>query len=120
MALDLVTVLEARRWPSGEPVQARIGIALGPVVAGVVGRRKFAYDVWGDTVNLASRLESTGQPGRILVSALLAERVAGRYAFEPVEHLELKGKGRQPVCFVTGRVSPAAAVSPSAVSPPGG
>jgi class 3 adenylate cyclase len=104
MALDLAAVLEARRWPSGEPVQARIGIALGPVVAGVVGRRKFAYDVWGDTVNLASRLESTGQPGRILVSAAVAERVAGRYAFGPVELLELKGKGPQPVCFVLGRV----------------
>ena len=103
MALDLAAVLETRRWPSGEPVQARIGIALGPVVAGVVGRRKFAYDVWGDTVNLASRLESTGQPGRILVSAVLAERLAGRYAFGPVELVELRGKGQQPVCFVLGR-----------------
>jgi class 3 adenylate cyclase len=106
MALDLEEALEARRWPSGEPVQARIGIALGPVVAGVVGRRKFAYDVWGDTVNLASRLESTGRAGRILVSAALAERVAGRYAFGPVELLELKGKGQQPVCFVVGRAAP--------------
>jgi class 3 adenylate cyclase len=103
MALDLADVLETRRWPSGEPVQARIGIALGPVIAGVVGRRKFAYDVWGDTVNLASRLESTGQPGRILVSAALAERLAGRYAFGPVELVELRGKGRQAVCFVLGR-----------------
>jgi class 3 adenylate cyclase len=105
MALDLAGVLETRRWPSGEPVQARVGIALGPVVAGVVGRRKFAYDVWGDTVNLASRLESTGQPGRILVSAALAERLAGRYAFGPVELVELRGKGQQPVCFVLGRAA---------------
>jgi len=105
MALDLVAVLESRRWPSGDPVRARIGIATGPVVAGVVGQRKFAYDVWGDTVNLASRLESTGQPGRILVSAALAERVADRYAFGPPELLELKGKGLQPVRFVVGRAT---------------
>ena len=111
MALDLTAVLETRRWPSGEAVQARIGIALGPVVAGVVGRRKFAYDVWGDTVNLASRLESTGQPGRILVSAALSERAAGRYRFGPVELLELKGKGPQPVCFVTGRAPGSPGVS---------
>jgi class 3 adenylate cyclase len=103
MALDLVDVLDAMRWPSGERVQARIGIALGPVVAGVVGRRKFAYDVWGDTVNLASRLESTGRAGRILVSEALSERVAGRYDFGPVELLELKGKGPQRVCYVSGR-----------------
>jgi class 3 adenylate cyclase len=106
MALDLEDVLETRHWPAGDPVQVRIGIALGPVVAGVVGQRKFAYDVWGDTVNLASRLESTGQPGRILVSAALAERVQGRFRFGPIEQRELKGKGEQAVCFVLGRADP--------------
>jgi adenylate cyclase len=116
MALDLVAVLETRRWPTGEPVQARIGIALGPVVAGVVGQRKFAYDVWGDTVNLASRLEAAGQPGRILVSAALAERLEGRYAFGPLEQVELKGKGRQPVRFVVGRVSDGGSALPPAQS----
>jgi class 3 adenylate cyclase len=116
MALDVSTVLESRRWPSGEPVRVRIGIALGPVVAGVVGRRKFAYDVWGDTVNLASRLESTGQPGRILVSAELSRRAAERYRFGPVELLELKGKGPQPVCFVLGRVPEAGTSAGAAVT----
>jgi len=120
MALDLAEVLETRRWPSGEQVQARIGIALGPVVAGVVGRRKFAYDVWGDTVNLASRLESTGQAGRILVSAELSKRAAGRYLFGPVELLELKGKGTQPVCFVTGRASDADAAKGGVLRIPAG
>ncbi len=60
------------RTPHGEPLQLRIGIDVGPVVAGVIGRRKFSYDVWGDTVNTASRMESHGVPGRIQVT----ERVA--------------------------------------------
>jgi class 3 adenylate cyclase len=81
----------------------RIGINNGPIVAGVVGVSKFAYDVWGDTVNVASRLESTSQPGRIHVSAELAERLADRYEFEPRGDVDLKGKGARATCFLTGR-----------------
>ena len=103
MALDLVTVLDGRRWPSGDPVGVRVGIAMGPAVAGVLGRRKFAYDVWGDTVNLASRLQSAGRAGRVLVAESVAERTSAHFEFEPVEYVELKGKGSQPVRFVLGR-----------------
>jgi class 3 adenylate cyclase len=105
MALDLVAALEGRRWPTGDAVQVRVGIALGPVVAGVIGRRKFAYDVWGDTVNLASRLQSASRPGGVLVAASVAERTGDRFVFGPLEEVELKGKGRQAVRYVTGRAT---------------
>ena len=80
----------------------RIGIATGHVVAGIIGRRKFAYDLWGDTVNLASRLESHGEPGRILVSETTAKRLEGRFSLSPVTRLELKGRGRIPARFLLG------------------
>jgi class 3 adenylate cyclase len=103
MALDLVAAFEGRRWPSGDPVGVRVGLAAGPIVAGVIGRHKFAYDVWGDAVNLASRLQSAGQPGCILVAAAMAEQTSERFAFGPVEHIEIKGKGSQPARIVLGR-----------------
>jgi len=83
--------------------QIRIGINAGPIVAGIVGSSKFAYDVWGDTVNVASRLESTSEPGRIHVAADLADRLAGRFAFEPRGAVDLKGKGARETCFLVGR-----------------
>ena len=93
MAVGIVEVLKGERWPNGEPMEVRVGIATGPVVAGVIGRRKFAYDLWGDTVNLASRLESNGTPGRILVSAATAAALGSRYRFSDALVLALKGKG---------------------------
>jgi adenylate cyclase len=70
----------------------RIGIHTGPVVAGVIGRRKFAYDVWGDTVNVASRLESLGEPGRIQVSEATYERLGQAFQFEERHSLQIKGR----------------------------
>jgi adenylate cyclase len=83
----------------------RIGLNNGPIVAGVVGVSKFAYDVWGDTVNVASRLESTSEPNRIHVSAALADRLADRFIFEPRGAVELKGKGAAQTCFLVGQRS---------------
>ena len=83
--------------------QIRIGINAGPIVAGIVGSSKFAYDVWGDTVNVASRLESTSEPGRIHVAADLADRLADRFVFEPRGAVDLKGKGARETCFLVGR-----------------
>jgi adenylate cyclase len=80
--------------PSGSSVSIRIGIASGPVVAGVVGMKKFFYDVWGDAVNVASRMESTGIPGRIQVSTETYEAVKSRFAFERRDGVEIKGKGQ--------------------------
>jgi len=105
MGLDLVAAIEGRRWPSGDLLGVRVGIAIGPVVAGVIGRRKFAYDVWGDTVNLASRLQAAGRPGSILVAESAVEQVGDRFAFGPREHLELKGKGSQAVRLLVGRAA---------------
>lgn len=101
-ALRMLDAVEARalgsvRW------QARIGINAGPLVAGVVGSSKFAYDVWGDTVNVASRLETASEPGRIHVSANLAARLSGAYVLEPRGLVELKGKGPTQTFFLTGR-----------------
>ena len=83
--------------------QIRVGVNAGPIVAGVVGASKFAYDVWGDTVNIASRLESTSEPGRIHVSAGLAKRLEPRYVLEPRGMVGLKGKGQAETFFLVGR-----------------
>jgi class 3 adenylate cyclase len=81
------------------------------VIAGVIGRRKFIYDLWGDTVNTASRMESAGVPGRIQVTAETRDRLADRYAFEPRGPIEIKGKG----ALTTYLLVPP---SPAAVTPP--
>jgi class 3 adenylate cyclase len=78
----------------------RIGIHCGPVVAGVIGTRKFIYDVWGDTVNVASRMESHGIPGRIQVTHAVRERLDGQYRFEPRGLVDIKGKGPLPTWFL--------------------
>ena len=96
MALEIVAGSHVVRWPSGDPIRVRGGIASGPIVAGVIGERKFAYDVWGDTVNLASRLQEAGEPGQILVSQRTAEEIH-RYGCGPVQMVDIKGKGPIPV-----------------------
>jgi class 3 adenylate cyclase len=78
----------------GLGLQLRIGLASGPVMAGVIGRHKFIYDVWGDTVNLASRMESSGLPGEIQVDEATYERLRGAFAFTARGEIDVKGKGR--------------------------
>jgi adenylate cyclase len=103
MALGIMECLGEFRWPTGEPMEVRVGVASGPVVAGVIGRRKFAYDLWGDTVNVASRLESHGESGRILVSESTFELLIGRFEFSEPRSVELKGKGPTRARFLLGR-----------------
>jgi class 3 adenylate cyclase len=109
MALDIQAELAAFRTPSGEPIKVRIGIHAGPTVAGVIGLKKFIYDVWGDAVNMASRMESQGIPGKIQVSAPTYERLVREFTFEPRGKIEIKGKGTQETFFLTGRRRPAEA-----------
>jgi class 3 adenylate cyclase len=84
-------------------VRFRIGIHTGSVVAGVVGKRRSIYDVWGDTVNLASRMESTGIPGRIQVTGAVEERLRDRYRFESRGLVNIKGKGVMETFFLLER-----------------
>jgi class 3 adenylate cyclase len=82
-------------------LQARIGIHTGPIVAGVIGTRKFAYDVWGDTVNTASRMESHSLPGRIQVSLTTRLALPDHFKFDPRGTLDIKGKGLMKTFFLT-------------------
>jgi class 3 adenylate cyclase len=104
MALDMLDALTEYRDGGGHHLHVRIGFHGGPAVAGVIGLKKFIYDVWGDTVNLASRLEASGHADRIQVTAETARRLADRFAFEPRGTIELKGKGPVETCFLVGRV----------------
>jgi len=96
MALDMVRVLGEFNRERGTNLQLRIGLNSGPVVAGVIGSTKFIYDLWGDTVNLASRMESTGVPGAIQVSESVYQALRGEYKFEERGLIEVKGKGKLP------------------------
>lgn len=103
MALEIRACVERLRWPSGAPIGIRVGIACGPVVAGVIGRRKFAYDVWGDTVNTASRLEATAPPGNIQISSPVSERLGAGYQLSEPFVAQLRGKGPTIACYLLGR-----------------
>ncbi len=94
MALAMGPALAAIATGTGLPLQARIGIDTGPVIAGVIGRAKFIYDLWGDTVNTASRMESHAFPGTIQVTARTYARLDGRYELEPRGTIDVKGKGQ--------------------------
>ena len=104
-ALQMIEQVEARAG-LGADWQVRIGLHGGPAVAGVIGTTKFAYDVWGDTVNVAARLESTSEPNRIHVSGTLASELEDRYRLTPRGTVELKGKGLVETCFLVGRRDP--------------
>jgi class 3 adenylate cyclase len=103
MALAMRDEILRLRWPSGDPMSVRIGMATGPAVAGVIGTRKFAYDLWGDTVNTAARMESNGVPGEIQVSDAVHDRLEERFRFSEVHIVNLKGKGPTPARFLLGR-----------------
>ena len=94
MALAMRDAAAAVADEVGDPLRLRIGMHSGPLVAGVIGTHKFVYDVWGDTVNTASRMEKYGAPGRIHVSAATRALLGDRFYFEPVAGSKSKVKGR--------------------------
>ncbi|MGK7919654.1 MAG: adenylate/guanylate cyclase domain-containing protein [Trichodesmium sp.] len=103
MALDMQK--EIRRFfnDRGEPFQIRIGINTGPVVAGVIGIKKFIYDLWGDTVNVASRMESRGIPGKIQVTEATYQLLKDKYLLEPRGSIPVKGKGEMMTYWLIDR-----------------
>ena len=103
LALDMQRAVADLRDPRGVPVPMRMGIASGPVVAGVVGARKFFYDVWGDAVNVASRMESTDPEGRIQVPEDVYQRLRHAFVLEERGEVEIKGKGMMRTYFLVGR-----------------
>jgi class 3 adenylate cyclase len=103
MALAMRDVVARRTDPGGQPLAVRIGIDTGPVVAGVIGTSKFSYDLWGDTVNTASRMESQGVAGCIQVTARTYQRLKDGYRFERRGPIPVKGKGEIVTYFLVGR-----------------
>ena len=103
LALGMLAALDRVNAASPTRFQVRIGMHTGTVVAGIIGTHKFIYDVWGDTVNIASRLEAGGAPGRIQVSEETRAKLAHRYEFEPRGAIKLRGRGRAVTWFLTGR-----------------
>jgi adenylate cyclase len=101
MALEMLDAVRAMAQPD---LEIRIGIDTGPVIAGVIGRRKFSYDLWGDTVNTASRMESHGIPGRIQVTPAVEARLRSQFRFEPRGPIDVKGKGELETFFLIGRI----------------
>lgn len=104
LALALHAEMARHRTPAGEPLQLRIGIHTGRVVAGIIGKRKFAYDLWGDTVNIASRMQTHGLGGATHVTAALRERLQRTHTFLPRGEVLIKSKGPLATHLLTGRL----------------
>ncbi|MDY6780975.1 MAG: transporter substrate-binding protein [Cyanobacteriota bacterium] len=102
MALEMNEAI-AQFSVAGKPLSLRVGIHIGPVVAGVIGTRKFIYDLWGDTVNIASRMESLGRGGQIQVTTAVCKKLQERYLLQQRGSIYVKGKGAMVSYWLLGR-----------------
>lgn len=105
MALDVLNAVEKYNINNGHIFKVRIGMNSGPAVAGVIGKMKFAYDIWGDTVNTASRMESMGVSGKIQTTEATYERLKEKFNFKYRELLDVKGKGKLKTYFLESRIT---------------
>ena len=102
-ALEMIDYLKNRNQRSAQQWQVRIGLHSGPVIGGIVGTKKYLYDIFGDTVNIAARLESLSEPMRINVSSAFCQGLGHEFIFSCPLVVEMKGKGMQSTCFLEGR-----------------
>ncbi|GBO55024.1 adenylate cyclase [Pseudanabaena sp. lw0831] len=105
MALDMQEVIKRFKFDGHKELELRIGINTGVVVAGVIGLRKFIYDLWGDAVNIASRMESHGIPREIQVSEATYQRLMHKYALEERGLIQVKGKGEMKTYFLRSQIN---------------
>ncbi|WP_353569954.1 adenylate/guanylate cyclase domain-containing protein [Candidatus Albibeggiatoa sp. nov. BB20] len=103
MAIDMFDAIERLNRQHGESFEIRVGIHTGPVVAGVIGKNKFNYDLWGETVNIASRMESHGVPGKVQISDATYNKIKDKFHLEYRGPIEVKGKGLMVTHFLSGR-----------------
>jgi len=104
MALDMQEKIAEYRARTGERIELRIGIGTGPVVAGVIGKKKFIYDMWGDTVNVAFRMAADAGAGVVQVDLMTHRRLHNRFRFDQGHEVEIKGKGRMQVFHLLGPI----------------
>jgi class 3 adenylate cyclase len=103
MAFEMQNIMENFRQEKLCDFNLRIGINTGPVVAGIIGNKKFSYDLWGDTVNVASRMEAYGLPGRIQVTEEVFQKLKHKYHFEKRGKISIKGRGKMIVYFLSDK-----------------
>jgi adenylate cyclase len=112
MALEMLAKIEEYRRRTGAKIEIRIGVGTGPVVAGVIGKKKFIYDMWGDTVNVAFRMAADAAAGVVQIDATTYRRLQHRFRFAQAQEVDIKGKGRMQVYRLEGPMREAARAAP--------